>query len=226
MKLFERVLLSVALPLVAGCSLLIPVITSDNGYVAGFVFLPLFFLVSLVAGALFIVGLILTGLKGRAGLWWLPAGPLVFAGFIGLALTAKQFGLGAYREEPMISFPPPIANKVLFKKDATDEEIDKLWTHVLGYPTSETSHRTRPGVQSVARTVAEDGHEVVTFSFFSDATEEQKVDIRKRIQSYPPVFRYLENVPSATPTPLPSMQLNANVKTKKVRILESTNSNQ
>ena len=195
-SIYKRPLLAIALPIGVGSALVVPVITSDNGYVAGFAFVPIFFLVVLAGVALFVGGLIVTGIKGRSGLWVALTGPLLLAGFMGTALIAKQLELGAYREQPMISFPPPIANKVLFKKDATHEEIERFWTHVIGFPTEGGGSRSLPGIESVARTGQENGHETVTFSFRAEATEEQKADVRESIHSYSPVFQYLENVPT------------------------------
>jgi hypothetical protein len=91
MKFYGRLLLAIVLPFAVGCLFLLPVINSGNGYVAGFVFLPLFFLIVLLAAVLLLIGLIAIGVKGRSGLWWLPAGPMLLTGFFGLALTEKIF---------------------------------------------------------------------------------------------------------------------------------------
>lgn len=192
MKLFGRVILAVVLPIAVGCLFILPTITSDNGYVAGFVFLPFFILAILLSVGLLLGGLIATGIKGRPGLWWLPAGPLLIVGFLGLAFIAKEFGWGAYREQPMIPFPPPIANRVDFKQNATHEDVEGFWTHVIGYQTDGDGAYFRPGVQSAVRS----GERTVTFAFRADATDEQKADIRVRISAYSAVERYVENVPS------------------------------
>ena len=64
---------------------------------------------------------------------------------------------------------------------------------------SASGEQTRPGIQSIGSSPPEDGHEVVLFSFFADATDDQKSDIRERIESYPPVLRYQENIDTTTP---------------------------
>ena len=111
------------------------------------------------------------------------------AGFFGSANTAKLLELGAYREEPMTPIVAPIANKVLFKKDATHDEIERFKTAVI-------SHQ---GVGSRGDNGEENGHRVVVFEFWPDASEEQKNEIRERIKNYPPVYQYLENVDTTTP---------------------------
>jgi hypothetical protein len=197
MNSHTRVFLAFILPLVVGCVLLLPVINSDNGYVAGFVFLPLFLLVLLLSIVLFVASLIAIGVKGRPGMWWLPSGPLVFAGFFCLAVVAKQFEIGAYKEDPMVSFPPPIANKAVFKPDATEEEIDRFWTHIIGYPDEQEGMSFRPGILAAARS----GNRVITFAFRDDVTDKQKNDVRERIKNYEPVFQYLENVSTSSYEP-------------------------
>ena len=221
--IYKKLLITALWSLGLGALAIVPVIHSDNGYVAGYVFFPILLLIGAAALLLFIGGLI-TVTK--------PAGPflLLFAfllpvGFFAGGFVAKTFELGAYREQPMFHFPPPIANKVLFKKEATHDEIERLWTHIIGYPTGETSSWTRPGIEGAARTAAENGHEVVTFSFRPEATEDQKSDIRARINSYPPVFHNFEDVPTATPAASTSPSTVSNVETKKYVVIESANSN-
>ena len=223
-SLIKNLLLSVLLPTALGFLAVIPIINSQNGYVAGYIFLPLFLLVVFASFGLFIGGLIATGIKGKPGLWVLLSSIMLLGGFLGTAMLAKEFEIGSYHEDPMIHYPPPIANKVLFKRSATNDEIERFWTEVVGYPTGEGSHWTRPGIEVVMRTAAEDGHEVVTFAFRPNATEDQKADIRTRINSYPPAYQYFENVPTAVVEPQPSLS-SINVVTKKAIVTDSTNSN-
>jgi hypothetical protein len=122
----------------------------------------------------------------------------------------------------MVSWPPLVANKVVFKKEATEQDIDFFWTDIVGYPTS-GGRWSRPGIGSVVRTQSEGGHEVVTFSFRPDASEEQKADIRTRIDSYAPVFQYLENVSTADPVPPSPIPATENSKPKKQGIGSAPN---
>lgn len=95
----------------------------------------------------------------------------------------------------MQSIAAPIGNKVLFKKEATHEEIERFWTDIIGYPTDDKGgHWSRPGVSGGFRPLDENGHQVIIFSFRPEASEEEKNDVRQRINNYAPVFQFLENV--------------------------------
>ena len=161
--------------------MVVPIVTSQNGYVASFVFLPLLFLLAVICLILFIVGIVFLIRENAIGLYVLLAMLVLPAGFFVSAFTAKQLELGAYREEPMIPIVAPIANKVLFKKEATHDEIENFKTQMIG-------------VASRGDNGEENGHRVVVFEFWPDASEEQKNEIRERIKHYPPVYQYLENV--------------------------------
>ncbi len=62
-SIHKRLLLTTALSLSVGALAIVPVVNSDNGYVAGYVFLPLLLLVGITAFVLFFAGL-LTIVKG------------------------------------------------------------------------------------------------------------------------------------------------------------------
>ncbi len=164
-----------------GIVMFMPIVTSQNGYVAGFVFLPLIFLIAVICLVLFVIGFAFLFRENTFGLYVLLAMLLLPTGFFSAAFTAKQLELGAYREEPMRPIVAPIANKVLFKKEATHDEIENFKTQVIG-----EASRADKG--------EENGHRVVVFEFWPDASEEQKNEIRERIKNYPPVYQYLENV--------------------------------
>jgi hypothetical protein len=68
-RLVRNLLLSILLPLGLGILAILPVINRDNGYLAGFVFLPLFILVLLGSAGLFVAGLVAMGMKRTPGLW-------------------------------------------------------------------------------------------------------------------------------------------------------------
>ena len=197
MNRFTRIFVALVLPFLVGCLLLIPVINSDNGYVAGFVFLPLFLLVALLSLGLFIASLIVIGVKGRPGFWWLPSGFLVFAGFFSLAIIAKQFGLGAYREEPMIAWPSETANIVLLKKGTTNDQINAFFEETLGTKRKDgRGYELLPGVRGTGRLSTYEGHEVLDFEFFESATEERREYVYSRVRSSPIVHELRINVPT------------------------------
>jgi hypothetical protein len=202
----KRLLATTILALGVGALAIVPVVNSDNGYVAGYVFFPLFCLICITAFILFFAGLVT--ITKAPGPYLLLASILLPVGFVGAAFVSKSLVLGAYKEDPMVSFPPPIANKVEFKLDATDEQIEKFWTQIIGYSETLGGMSFRPGVVSAARS----GHRTITFAFRDNATDEQKNDMRERINNYPPVQRFLESV-DTRPTETPEADIdNANTK--------------
>ena len=210
MKIFyKKLFFSTVASLVTGAAMVVPIVTSENGYSAGLIMSLLILLLAGICVILFIIGFAFLFRENMIGLCFLLAMLALPTGFFGTAITAKQFELGAYREEPMTPIAGPVANKVFFKKGSTHEEIERFWTHVIGYPTNDRGgHSSHPGVRGGFRPGPENGHEVIAFEFRSDATEEEKADIRERIKNYPPVHQYLENVDTTpiqdeTPPPNP-----------------------
>ncbi len=194
-----------------GAFAILPVVFSDNGYVAGFVFFPLLLLIGIVAFILFFAGLVTVTKK--IGPFLLLSSILLPSGFVVAGIISKQLELGSYREQPMRPIAAPIANKVLFKKEASHEKIEMFWTDIIGYPTDDRGgHWSRPGVSGGFRPGDENGYEVIVFSFRPEATEEEKNDVRERIKNYPPVYQFLENV-DTTPVETPKLEAdNSNTK--------------
>ncbi len=191
-----------------GVLAIVPVVRSSNGYVAGFVFLPMLVLVAVVALVLAIAGIALLSLRKSKGPFFILAALLIPTGFFGGATVSKHLELGAYYQEPMSPIVPDVANKVVFKREATHAEVQDFWRTVLSEPHGVSGSMTRPGVGGVSSNIPENGHEVVTFVFFNNATDEQKADIRRRIMAYPPVYQYLENVDTSTVTTEAELPLN------------------
>ena len=126
---YKRLSVAALVSLGLGVLAIVPVVNSDNGYMAGYVFFPLLVLVSLVALGLFVVGLIT--IKAKSGPMLLLAGVLLPVGFFGAALVSKQLELGAYREDPMVPIIPEASNVVLFKNGTTEEQISAFWDETL-----------------------------------------------------------------------------------------------
>jgi len=82
---------------------------------------------------------------------------------------------------------------IFFNTDVTHDQIDTFWNEVLSYPTRD-GHWTRPGVGGILRVAAVQGHEGVAVSFFSNATDAERTDIKSRVRSSPIVYRVMENV--------------------------------
>ena len=72
MKPTHKKLLSTAIALFGlGIVMFLPVVTSQNGYVAGFVFLPLLFLIVIICLVLFVIGFALLFRENTFGLYFL-----------------------------------------------------------------------------------------------------------------------------------------------------------
>ena len=148
--IYKRLLITGVASLALGALGIIPVVNSENGYVAGYVYFPLILLIGFGCFVMVLAGLIT--MTRTEGPYLLLAAILLPVGFFGAALVSKSLELGGYREEPMRPITPPIANKVLFKSGASNEEIERFWTHVIGYPTDDRGgHWSRPGVGGAFR---------------------------------------------------------------------------
>ena len=195
MKALHKNLLLATVPSVVGGLLATSVVVgSSNGYSAGLIMFPLLILIGLISMVLFVVGFVCLFVDQEIGLYLLLAMILLPGTFLGSAIVAKQLELGAYKEEPMTPIIPPIANKVVFKGEATHDQVQRFWKEVLSESVGPSGERSRPGIQAISSSLPENGREVVLFSFFAHATEEQKTDIRNRVLSYSSVDVYLENI--------------------------------
>lgn len=87
----------------SGFGLSAVIINSENGYVGGMIFVPLFLLVIIAAIVLFIAGVIGFSLDRKSWGWGLLLSSFLLpASFIASCLVAKYFEIGAYRIQPMI----------------------------------------------------------------------------------------------------------------------------
>ena len=82
------------------------VIFDENGYVASMTFVIVFYLLLAACLILLVGGLIgLAAVDKRAGICMILISLLTPTCFLVFCLVAKLLGVGAYREEPMITFP-------------------------------------------------------------------------------------------------------------------------
>jgi hypothetical protein len=208
-KMLYRVLLTVAASGALGVFATAIIASGDNSYTAGFIVLPILFLELLVCAILFVIGIVLIVKDNLAGFYFLLAVLLLPSATVGTSVLAKRFEIGAYRVEPMVPIVPPIANKIVFKKMVTDAEVQEFWHEVLSYPhESGKGTMSLPGIQSIGTNPPENGQETLVFSYFSEATEEQRSFVRDRIQSSPKVLQLMENV-DTTPETIPNREMDA-----------------
>lgn len=190
-----KLLITIVVSLGLGALGVVPIVQSENGYVAGYIVLPLFFLLVLACLVLFIVGIAFLCFEKKAGFYLLVAMLMLPVGFLGSALLAKHFEIGAYRVDPIDPMTPEISNIVFLNKNVTNAQINSFWNETLATEREDgRGHTSLPGIHGVGGLPAKEGHEVVEFSFFPNATEEQREFVYSRVRASPIVFKLLENV--------------------------------
>ena len=113
-----------------------------------------------------------------------------------LLLALSVFGVACHHREPqMISVGPDVPHElvIFFTEGATHDQIETFWSEVLSYPTRD-GHWPRPGVGGILRIAAVQGHEGLAVTFFSNATDAERADIKSRVRASPIVYRVMENV--------------------------------
>ena len=208
---------------VIGCGATLIVASSENGYVAGFVFLPLFFLICIATLVLFIISIVCFILKSKIAPWLLLSAILLPAGFFSSALIAKHFEIGAYYQEPMIKWSDEVNNVVLFKERTTNEQIEDFWKKTMSSEREDgRGYTTIPGVRTITRIQPRNGREAIAFVFFPNPTEEQKQFVLTKVKSSPIVYQLLENEPMSEQNDNSSPTVKTG-ESKKIKIVNSTN---
>lgn len=90
---------------IIGIAMSMLIIGSENGYVGGMIFVPIFLLVIVVSLILFSIGII--GISQKQidfGVTLLISSLLLPTTFVVSCLIAKYLEIGAYHQEPMIQF--------------------------------------------------------------------------------------------------------------------------
>ncbi len=95
----------------------------------------------------------------------------------------------------MVPIGPDVkADLVIFLKvDASHDEIETFWEQTLSTK-SEKGHWPRPGIRDIMRLFAVQGHEAIAVTFFPNATQTQRDDIRARVKSSSIVYKVMEDV--------------------------------
>jgi hypothetical protein len=202
--------------------------SSQNGYVAGFIVLPLLFLFAVASLILLVTGFVCLGLGKKSAPWLLLSAVLLPASFISSALIAKYFEIGAYHEEPMVSFSDETTSVVLFKEGMTNEQIEDFWNKTMSLERADGRGRDHlPGVRTMWREKAQNGREVMAFGFFPNATAEQRQFVFARVKSSPMVYQLIENqsMKEFNANSAKSFtSANSNMPLKKFLVTDSTNS--
>ena len=85
---------------------------------------------------------------------------------------------------------------IYFKTDATHDQIEAFSNEVLSTRVNNGTW-PRSGISMILRLLPLQGHEAIAVSFFPDATEAQRDEIKKAVLSSPLVYKMLENVAPA-----------------------------
>jgi len=216
--MFKKLLITIVISLGLGALAIVPIATSQNDYVAGYVVLPLVLLIGVVCLILFIIAIILLAKENKVGLYFLLAVLLVPTGFVCTALMAKYFEVGAYREEPMVSFPPEISNIVLFNENVTNDQVNEFLDSTMSTKQGDKGSWPLPGVHGIGSWSQIEGHQAIEFSFFDSATQEQRDYVYTLVRSSPIVFKLLEDVPTKDYMPTPELPSNDNRPKKEIKI--------
>lgn len=191
---YRNFIITFLISAIVGCSATLLIAGSENGYAAGFIVLPLLFLFGVVSLILLITGFICLGLEKKIAPWLLLSAVLLPAGFISSAISAKYFEIGAYRQEPMVSFSDEADNVVLFKTGTTNEQIENFWDNTLSFERADGQGREHlSGVRTMTRIQPQNGREGIAFGFFPNATKEQKQIVFTKIKSSSVVDQLIEN---------------------------------
>ena len=101
----------------------------------------------------------------------------------------------AAEKQDMVPIGPDVkANLVIFfNVDATHDQIENFWQETLSTK-SQKGHWPRPGIRDIMRLFAVQGHEAIAVTFFPNATQAERDDIRARVKSSPLVYKVMEDV--------------------------------
>lgn len=84
---------------------------------------------------------------------------------------------------------------VYFKTDTTQEQIKAFWDNVVSDPTPEGRQFLRPGIGRLSRVESVEGHEGIAIVFQCGTADNERAQLRQRINGSPIVFTVLENTP-------------------------------
>lgn len=82
---------------------------------------------------------------------------------------------------------------VVFKLETTHDQIETFWEETLSTKV-EKGHWSRPGIRGILRLFPVQGHEGIAVSFFPNATEAEREDIKPRLKSSRLVYKVMENI--------------------------------
>jgi hypothetical protein len=100
------------------------------------------------------------------------------------------------KDQPRLIGPEVRADLIIyFNLDVTQKQISTFWQEVLSRPDPEgRGYYHREGVGPISRVFpAVQGHEGISLSFFSNATQAQRDELERDIKSSPVVYKVMKN---------------------------------
>lgn len=87
---------------------------------------------------------------------------------------------------------------IYFKQETREEDIGRFWNLVLSTPDPRGGYQLLPGISGLMGGGTVQGHQSMRVDFWTDATQEQRDEIKARVLASPLVYRVLENtIPSS-----------------------------
>ncbi|MDT5122602.1 MAG: hypothetical protein QOC96_2084 [Acidobacteriota bacterium] len=102
-----------------------------------------------------------------------------------------------YQSNEMIPVGPEVKASLViyYKADVTDEQIQEFSQQVLSRPDTQGGYYNRYGVRTILQIFEPvQGHQSTAVTFFPEATEAQREELKADVMSSPIVYKVLENV--------------------------------
>jgi hypothetical protein len=167
------------------------------GYLAGYTWFGLMIVGVPLVLFLFVIGATLSFIPRTrwSGALAIMAATLILASSFASFKILDAFGQVLYKHEQMVPIGPDVQHELIifFKRGTTHDQIESFWAEVLSYPT-QGGHRTRPGISGILRLFPIEGYEGVAVTFFHNATQAEREDIKSRIHASPIVHKVMEDI--------------------------------
>jgi hypothetical protein len=169
------------------------------GYLAVYTWLGLMIISVPLILILLVLGAILSfrpRTRWSGALAIMAAGLIVASAFASFKIL-DAFGQVRYKHEQMVPIGPEVQASlvVYFKHEVTQDQINYFWQNVLSRPNAEgRGYWHRDGIGMLSSVSAVEGHEGVAVNFLANASEAQREEIKREVNSSPIVFKVLENV--------------------------------
>jgi hypothetical protein len=167
------------------------------GYLAGYTWFGLMLIGVPLVLSLLVIGAILSFIPRTRwpGALAIIAATLIMASSFASFKILDAFGQVLYKHEQMVPIGPDAKHElvIFFKPGTTHDQIERFWAEVLSYPT-QGGHWTRPGISGILRLFPIQGYEAVGVTFFPNATQAQREEIKSKVHASPIVYKVMEDM--------------------------------